>query len=225
MQTVVKHVQSTLDYPAHRDRLGQQSNTIQTSNRAIIASCWLRPAWSGLEIATEAVAFATKYFRNATKIFQAVANLRPIYRYRELDASVRMWTAKEMRVCVRKCALLQAGAHLICVGCDFVGFAYYWPALIICCTIRTSNLQSVLFQGVSIVILCLIFKKRFLRPNFLILRLNFRNYSTYFPQFRALMIINSGLFNPLLLRVIKVKIPLQPHQKYYITQYGELGLL
>ena len=26
-----------------------------------------------------------------------------------------------------------------------------------------------------------------------------------------------------LLRVIDVKFPLHPHQKYYITQYGELG--
>ena len=37
----------------------------------------------------------------------------------------------------------------------------------------------------------------------------------------------SLLYEPLVIptlpRVINLKFPLQPHQKYYITQYGELG--
>ena len=53
-------------------------------------------AIAGLEIATEAVAFATKYFRNATKIVQAIANFRPIYRYRELSTLTISWIIKEI---------------------------------------------------------------------------------------------------------------------------------
>ena len=51
---------------------------------------------AGLEIATEAVAFATKYFRNATKIFQAVPHLRPIYRSRELSTLTISWIIKDV---------------------------------------------------------------------------------------------------------------------------------
>ena len=36
-------------------------------------------------------------------------------------------------------------------------------------------------------------------------------------------ILNWGALTPSLPRVIDVKFLLQPHQKYYITQYGELG--